>query len=124
MPLYYRIDRIAGIVEHRKHFVLDKEHDFDEGELREKIQFMFSGKYRKIKFSYTGSSVQAILDKIPTAKIIEKKGDTKIIEAETYGIGINMFLLSQGSRVTALEPPEFVEEMKEEIKKMQAQYEE
>ena len=85
---------------------------------------MFSGKYRKIKFSYTGSSVQAILDKIPTAKIIEKKGDTKIIEAETYGIGINMFLLSQGSRVTALEPPEFVEEMKEEIKKMQAQYEE
>ena len=124
VPLYYRVDRIAGIVEHRKHFVLDKEHDFDEGELREKIQFMFSGKYRKIKFSYTGSSVQAILDKIPTAKIIEKKGDTKIIEAETYGIGINMFLLSQGSRVTALEPPEFVEEMKEEIKKMQAQYEE
>ena len=122
VPLYYRVDRIAGIVEHRKHFVLDKEHDFDEGELREKIQFMFSGKYRKIKFSYTGSSVQAILDKIPTAKIIEKKGDTKIIEAETYGIG--MFLLSQGSRVTALEPPEFVEEMKEEIKKMQAQYEE
>ena len=27
-PLYYRVDRIANIVEHRKHFEIDKEHDF------------------------------------------------------------------------------------------------
>lgn len=41
------MDRIANIVEHRKHFEIDKEHDFDEGELRQKIQFMFPGEYRK-----------------------------------------------------------------------------
>lgn len=114
-PLYYRVDRIVNVIEHRRHFVIDKEHDFDEGELQNKIQYMFPGEYRKIRFEYSGVSVQAILDKIPTAKIVDKIGDTKIIEAETFGTGINMFLLSQGSRIKALYPPAFVEEMKDEI---------
>lgn len=122
-PLYYRVDRITNIVEHRQHFVLEKEHDFDEGELGKKIQFMFPGEYRKIRFEYSGGSVQAILDKIPTAKIIDKIGQTKIIEAETFGTGVNMFLLSQGSKVKALYPPEFIEEMRKEILNMYKLYE-
>lgn len=121
-PLYYRVDRIMGIVEHRKHFTLDKEHDFDEGELRSKIQFMFPGEYRKIRFEFTGEGVQAILDKIPTAKVTDKTGNTAVIEAETFGVGVNMFLLSQGSKVKALYPPEFVTEMQDEIRKMADQY--
>lgn len=122
IPLYYRVDRIVNIVEHRKHFELGEEYDFDEGDLRDKIQFMRPGEYRKIKFSYNGPSVQAILDKIPTAKVVSVDGDKKIIEAETYGIGINMFLLSQGSMVQVLEPQEFVKEMTEEINKMARLY--
>jgi predicted DNA-binding transcriptional regulator YafY len=123
-PLYYRMDRIVNIVEHRKHFEIDKEHDFDEGELRQKIQFMFPGEYKKIRFKYTGVSVQAILDKIPTAKVIDKVGDSKIIEAETFGTGVNMFLLSQGTRIKALYPPAFVLEMKSEIQNMYKMYNE
>lgn len=38
---YFRIDRIKNIVEHRENFQLDREHSFDEGDLREKNQFMF-----------------------------------------------------------------------------------
>ena len=121
-PLYYRVDRIVGIVEHRKHFELDKEHDFDEGELRSKIQFMFPGEERKIKFEYTGDSVQAILDKLPTARIVDKVGDTNVIEAQTFGTGVNMFLLSQGRKIKVLEPEEFVDEMKSEIKDMSEMY--
>ncbi|MGN0421690.1 MAG: helix-turn-helix transcriptional regulator [Lachnospiraceae bacterium] len=121
-PLYYRVDRIINVVEHRNHFVLDKKHDFDEGELRSKIQFMFPGDYRKIKFEYTGPSAQAILDKIPTAKIVDIKGSTKIIEAETYGTGINMFLLSQGKMVKVLEPQSLVDELVSEIKNMSGLY--
>lgn len=108
-PLYYRIGRIENIVEHRKHFTLAPEHDFDVGELRKKIQFMFPGEFRKIKFSYTGPSVQAILDRLPTAKVVEEKDGTYIIEAEIYGTGINMFLLSQGRSVKVLGPDDFVE---------------
>ena len=122
-PLYYRVDRIVNVVEHRKHFEIDREHDFDEGELRSKIQFMFPGEYRKIRFEYTGVSVQAILDRIPTARVIDKYGAVTIIEAETFGTGINMFLLSQGSNVKALYPPAFVDEMKQEAEKMCKLYE-
>lgn len=121
-PLYYRVDRIVNIVEHRKHFEIDREHDFDEGELRSKIQFMHPGEYRKIRFEYRGRSVQAILDKLPTARVIDKKGDRAVIEAETYGTGINMFLLSQGKMVRALYPESFVKEMREEIEKMYDAY--
>lgn len=121
-PLYYRIDRIVDVVEHRKHFEIDREHDFDEGELRSKIQFMIPGEYRKIRFEYTGNSVQAILDKIPTAKIVDKIEGGAVIEAEVFGTGVNMFLLSQGKTVKALYPESFVNEMKEEIEKMCSLY--
>jgi len=121
-PLYYRVDRIVNVVEHRKHFEMDREHDFDEGELRSKIQFMLPGEYRKIRFAYTGNSVQAILDKIPTAKIVDKIEGGAVIEAEVFGAGVNMFLLSQGKTVKALYPESFVNEMKEEIEKMFSLY--
>ena len=121
-PLYYRVDRIINIIKHRNSFTIDKIHDFDEGELRSKIQFMFPGELRNIKFEYTGPSVQAILDKIPTAKIIEIRGNTKVIEAKTYGRGINMFLLSQGKMVKVLEPQTLVEEIKEELKVLVQNY--
>lgn len=121
-PLYYRADRIISIVEHRERFTPDQTKDFDEGELRSRIQFMHPGEYRKIRFEYSGRSVQAILDKIPTAKIIEKTGNRSVIEAETFGTGINMFLLSQGKAVKALSPESFVNEMKEEIEAMRRLY--
>ena len=122
--VYFRVDRIVKMVEHRKHYGLNEVYEFDEGELREKIQFMFPGRNRKIRFEFTGPSVQAILDKIPTAKVVDKNGKASIIEAETFGTGVNMFLLAQGSYVKALAPQEFVDEMREEIEKMMNLYKE
>lgn len=83
---------------------------------------MWPGPLRKIRFEFTGPSLQAILDRLPTAKLIDKRDGVNIIEAETYGDGIKMFLLSQGSWVKVIEPQEFVDEMKEEIEKMQGLY--
>ena len=51
---YYRIDRIRSIVEHREKYVLDKSNNFDEGELREKNQFMFPGDLVQITFEFSG----------------------------------------------------------------------
>lgn len=121
-PFYFRVDRIKHITEHRKKFTLDEAPDFDEGKLRERSLFMWPGKLRKIRFEFTGPSVQAVLDKLPTAKIIERGKGEFLIEAETYGDGIKMWLLSQGSWVKVVSPEEFVEEMKEEIHKMGEKY--
>ena len=45
-----------------------------------------------------------------------------IIEAEVFGSGIKMFLLSQGAWVKVLAPDEFVQEMKAEIDKLRRMY--
>ena len=121
-PVYFRIDRIRQMTEHREKFILDSRYDFDAGELREKIQFMFPGKCRKIKFEFSGPSCQAILDRMPTAKVVDIFDGKYIIEADVYGDGVKMYLLSQGSWVKVLSPPEFVEEMKDEIDRMRNLY--
>jgi len=136
-PRFFRVDRITNIVEHRKRFTDDdipgydeSEHrkqtslppSFDEGELRKRNQYMFYGEHRKIRFEYTGPSVQAILDKLPTAKIIERGRGKYLLEALVYGDGIRMFLLSQGAWVKVVAPDDFVDEMKGEVEKMRGLY--
>ena len=74
---------------------------------------MFPGEVMKITFEFTGPSVQAILDRLPTAKVIEKNGNKSIITAEVnYGRGIIMYLLSQGSWVRVLSPQVLIDDIK------------
>ena len=122
IPIYFRIDRITDITVHREQISLTKSQEFDEGLLRKRSQFMWPGPLRRIRFEFTGPSLQAILDRLPTAKLIEQFNGKSIIEAEVYGNGIKMFLLSQGSWVKVISPDEFVDEMKAEIEKMQSLY--
>ena len=122
-PYYFRIDRIKDVIEHRKKFSTEDIPEFDEGLLRKRSLFMWPGELRTIRFEFSGPSVQAVLDKLPTAKIIERLGDNKyLIEAETYGDGIKMWLLSQGSWVKVVAPEGFVEEIKTELINMQKSY--
>ena len=122
-PVYFRVDRIRHITEHRKKYMPRQEESFDEGLLRKRSLLMWPGKLRTIRFEFTGPSVQAVLDKLPTAQIIERKGNKYLIEAEVYGGGIKMWLLSQGSWVKVTEPQEFVEEMKNELDLILKKYE-
>ncbi len=126
-PTYFRVDRIKELTVHRKQFTSEEAPKFDEGWLRDRSLFMWPGPLRTIQFEFTGPSVQAVLDKLPTAKIIDRTttpdGKTKyLIEAETYGDGIKMWLLSQGSWVRIVAPHNFVEEITKEINTMLSQY--
>lgn len=123
-PLYFRVDRIRSLTQHRKKFDPVRTPDFDEGLLRRRSLLMWPGPLRTIRFAFSGPSLQAVLDKLPTAKVLESHGKTHLIEAEVYGNGIKMWLLSQGSWVKVISPAEFVEEMKQELQAMKAQYEE
>ena len=123
MPKFFRVDRIVAMTEHRERFTLERKYDFDEGDLREKNQFLFPGKTEKIRFSFSGLSVQAILDRLLTAKVVEQNGNTSMIEAEVnHGRGIVMYLLSQGAWVKVLSPQSLVEEMQEELRQMCSAY--
>ena len=120
---YYRIDRIRSIVEHREKYVLDQSNDFDEGELREKNQFMFPGDLVQITFEFSGLSLQSVLDRLPTARVIERNGGKSTVTAEVnYGRGLIMYLLSQGSWIKVLSPQPLIDDMKGEIQKMAQHY--
>lgn len=83
---------------------------------------MFPGVCRTIRFEFNGPSLQAILDKLPTAVVLDISGGKALIEAEVYGSGILMYLLSQGSWVKVISPQDFVEEYKAELRKMMEKY--
>lgn len=119
-PLYFRVDRIKHITEHRKRFTAEIE--FDEGLLRQRSLFMWPGPLRIIRFEFNGPSIQAVLDKLPTARVLDRNEGTYLVEAEVYGDGIKMWLLSQGAWVKVVSPDDFVEDMRQTVTKMAQRY--
>jgi len=101
-PTIYRIDRIKDLKVLDERFHIPYQNKFQEGEFRKRIQFMFGGKLRKVKFKYTGLSIESVLDRLPTAKILEEVDDGYVVEAEVFGDGIDMWLRSQGDRIIKL----------------------
>lgn len=102
-PTIYRIDRIKEYTVTDTHFNVPYQNRFEEGEFRKRVQFMYGGKLQKIKFWYKGPSVEAVLDRLPTAKILQHNGNGYLISAEVFGKGINMWLRSQGDMVEMVE---------------------
>ena len=101
-PTIYRIDRIQGLKILEERFNIPYKDRFEEGEFRKRIQFMFGGRLRKVKFEYTGYSVEAVLDRLPTANIVSEEDGKYVIQAEVFGDGIDMWFRSQGDRIKVL----------------------
>lgn len=82
-----------------EHFFLPYQNRFEEGEFRKRIPFMYGGRLKKMLFKYSGLSLEMVLDKLPTAKVIAKENDIYSIEAEVYGDGFYMWAKSQGKNI-------------------------
>lgn len=102
-PTIYRIDRIQEFEILDKKFDIPYKDRFEEGEFRKRVQFMYGGRLRNIKFRYTGKNVEAVLDRLPTAKILEKDDSGYVITAEVFGDGIDMWIRSQGNNIEVIE---------------------
>lgn len=93
----------------REHRVLEERFQvpykdrFQEGEFRKRVQFMYGGKLQRLRFRYTGLSIEAVLDRLPTAEIVERDEQGWTVEAEVFGKGIEMWLRSLGEYVTRVE---------------------
>lgn len=98
-PTIYRIDRIRELKILNEKFYVPYKNRFEEGEFRKRIQFMYGGKLRRIKFKYTGYSIEAVLDRLPTAKAEKQEDGSYIVTAEVFGDGVDMWLRSQGNLV-------------------------
>lgn len=114
-PAIYRIDRIKTYEVLKERLVVDYKDRFKEGEFRKLIQFMQSGELQTVKFIFRGRSIEAVLDRLPTAEIIQEHDGEYLVQAKVFGSGIKMWLLSQGSMIKVIEPKEFVSEMVSEV---------
>lgn len=122
-PATFRIDRIKEYKETGEKFEIAYGNRFEEGEFRKRVQFMYAGALMRIQIRYTGGNVTAILDRLPTAKVIGKDEKGLVIEAEVYGKGIIMWLLGQGKSVEVLKPVSLREEIKIMLQDMLRKYE-
>ena len=101
-PTIYRIDRIKKLTVLNEHFYTPYRDRFEEGEFRKRVQFMYGGKLQKIRFQYSGPDVDAVLDRLPTAVILDEQDGVYTISAEVFGKGIDMWLRSQGDYISLL----------------------
>lgn len=102
-PTIYRIDRIQELTVLDEHYRIPYKDRFEEGEYRKRIQFMQTGKLQRTEFWYQGINVEAVLDRLPTAKILKEKDGRYLISAETFSNGIEMWLRSQGDQVAVVQ---------------------
>ena len=100
-PTIYRVDRIASFTVTHDRFDIPYKDRFQEGEMRKRVQVMYGGKLRHVKFKSTGPNIEAVLDRLPTAWVVEKLPEGgQLVEAEVFdGNGLDMWLRSQGEWV-------------------------
>lgn len=101
-PTIYRIDRIQSFRVLDERFRVPYADRFEEGEFRKRVQFMYGGRLERIRFRYTGPSIEAVLDRLPTAEIVSQDENGWTVKAEVFGKGIEMWLRSQGEYIAAM----------------------
>lgn len=75
-PAIFRIDRIQNYKQMKEKFHITYADRFEEGEFRKRIQFMYPGKLMNVRLKYYGENPEPVLDRLPTAKILEQKEQT------------------------------------------------
>ena len=117
-PTFYRVDRINTFSSLGKYEDPSIYKLCDVAELKNQLQYMQNGEPMSIKFKFWGESLDAVLDKLPTARVVGYDGQKVIVEADVFGRGIKMWLLSQAEFLEVIEPQEFRDEMRQTLHNM------
>ena len=121
-PTIFRIDRIKDYKRLDKKFKIAYANRFEEGEFRKRVQFMYAGKLMNIRLKFYGQNPEPIIDRLPTARVVEQSENESVIEAEVYGNGIIMWLMSQGDKVEVLKPESLRKDIKDNLLKILEKY--
>ena len=99
-PAVFRVDRIEDIQMTGEKFSIPYSERFSDGEFRKRVQFMYPGELERVTFQFKGDSIEAVMDRLPTAEIVSEQDGKYTVRAEVYGRGIDMWLRSQGDFVS------------------------
>ncbi|MFJ7368989.1 hypothetical protein ACIQVU_05935 [Lysinibacillus sp. NPDC098008] len=74
-PVIFRMDRICHFkLLSRKFFFAEKDR-FEEGMLRQRIQFMYAGQLERLQFIFRGVTIDSVLDRFPNGRIVKTLED-------------------------------------------------
>lgn len=122
-PTIYRLDRIQNIKTLNETFSIPYAERFQEGKYKNAIQFMYGGEPQRVVFEFSGLSIEPVLDRLPMAEVQQEKDGPYTVSVDTFGKGILIWLLSQGSRVNVLSPDvlrnEWLRESKQILEKQE-----
>ena len=102
-PVFYRVDKIQEYTVMEEYFRVPYAGRYEESEFRKRIPFVQSGALRKVEFQYVGKVLESVLDRLPSATVIQKDQDGYLIEAEAFGPRIERWLKGQGDNVKNLQ---------------------
>lgn len=103
-PTIYRLDRVCKLNALDERFSVPYAERFQEGKYKNANQFMFGGEPQHVVFTYSGPSVEAVMDRLPTADVNVNNDSSFTVSVDVFGKGILMWLLSQGSAVNVISP--------------------
>ena len=108
----YRVDRIEEYEVQSEGFrFVSGKNRFEEGEFRKRIQFMTPGELVHLRLKCYGKSLEAVLDRLQTARVLEQAENYVVIEAEVFVGGLIWWILSQGERIEVLAPEQLRQEV-------------
>lgn len=113
-PAFFRLDRIESFKLTNRTYSRKLYEEYNVGNMKNSIQFMYAGELINVKLRCVENSIEAIMDRLPNARVIEKDQEYSIIEAKVFGDGFIRWVLSQGSSVEILEPIEYRKEIREQ----------
>lgn len=101
-PITYRVDKIDSFTVLKKDFMSPYSDYMKSSEFRKRTSFVYGGQLKRVLFKYSGSSIETVIDHIPSAKIISCDNGVYTFSAEAFGNGIYAWLRSQGDAVELL----------------------
>lgn len=114
-PAFFRLDRIDSFKVTNDRYSKKLFEKYNVGSMRKCIQFMYAGELIDVKLKCIGSAIEAVLDRLQNAKIINKVDKYYIVTAKVFKDGFIHWLLSQGSIVEVLEPFDLRENIRKRI---------
>lgn len=94
-PTIYRVDRLLNVKVLVEQFRVPYAERFEEGEFRKRVQFMYGGKLRKVCLQCEEMALEAVLDRLPTARVVHKRHGENTVFAEVFGDGLEMWINGQ-----------------------------
>lgn len=117
-PAFFRVDRIESFNVTDEQYSEELYKIYNAGKMRNCLQFMYAGELLNVKVRCKKQAEEAFKDRLPNNWLIKDEGEYKVYGARVFGEGFVKWALSQGSNMEILEPRQFRERVKSEIKKI------